>query len=156
MRSALLGSLAALVVATTSLAVAPTHAEAQRRDRDLITRDELVQSSQKSTDLYQAVRSLRSHFLQGPRGPRSINADPPRTGSGASSGSMRSPETPKAVLYVNGSRSGDVEMLRNIQTINVEEVRYLNPNAAAMQFGQGHDGGAILVKLVSGPTGGGA
>lgn len=155
MKRTLLASLAAVMVATTALAMAPADAEAQRRDRDLITRDELVQSSQKSTDLYQAVRSLRSHFLQGPRGPRSINADPARTGSG-SAGTLRAGETPKAVLYVNGARSGDVEMLRNIQTINVEEVRYLNPNAASMQFGQGHDGGAILVKLVTGPTGGGA
>jgi hypothetical protein len=155
MKRALLGSLATVVLATTALALSPGDAEAQRRDRDLITREELVQSSQKSTDLYQAVRSLRSHFLQGPRGPRSINADPARTGAG-SVGAARPGEAPKAVLYVNGSRSGDVDMLRNIQTINVEEVRYLNPNAAAMQYGPGHDGGAILVKLVSGPTGGDA
>lgn len=155
MKRALLGSLTTVIVATTAMAMAPGDAEAQRRDRDLITREELVQSSQKSTDLYQAVRSLRSHFLQGPRGPRSINADPAVTGSG-STGTLRAGETPKAVLYVNGSRSGDAEMMRNIQTINVEEVRYLNPNTASMQFGQGHDGGAILVKLVAGPTGGGA
>ena len=156
MKRTLLASLVAVMVATTALAMAPADAEAQRRDRDLITRDELVQSSQKSTDLYQAVRSLRSHFLQGPRGPRSINADPARTGAEVQTGTMRAGETPKAVLYVNGARSGDLEMLRSIQTINVEEVRYLNPNAAAMQFGPGHDGGAILVKLLGGPTGGGA
>lgn len=155
MKRALLGIMTTVLVATTALALAPGGAEAQRRDRDLITREELVQSSQKSTDLYQAVRSLRSHFLQGPRGPRSINATPPATGS-SNPGTLRAGETPKAVLYVNGSRSGDVEMMRNIQTINVEEVRYLNPNAASMQFGQGHDGGAILVKLVAGPTGGGS
>ncbi|MFN2324356.1 MAG: hypothetical protein ABR551_00560 [Gemmatimonadales bacterium] len=155
MKRALLGRLTAAVLATLGLAFGPADAEAQRRDRDLITREELVQSSQKSTDLYQAVRSLRSHFLQGPRGPRSINADPARTGSG-SAGTLRATEAPKAVLYVNGSRSGDVEMLRNIQTINVEEVRYVNPNAASMQYGTGHEGGAILVKLVAGPTGGGA
>lgn len=155
MKGTLMGSLAAVIVATTALAMAPTDAEAQRRDRDLITREELVQSSHKSTDLYQAVRSLRSHFLQGPRGTRSLNATAPRIGS-TDPGTVRPSEAPKAVLYVNGSRSGDLEMLRSIQTINVEEVRYLNPNAAAMQFGPGHDGGAILVKLVAGPTGGGA
>ncbi len=156
MKRPLLGSLTTLVLATMALALSPGDADAQRRDRDLITREELVQSSQKSTDLYQAVRSLRSHFLQGPRGPRSINADPARTGAASSTGSLRATEAPKAVLYVNGSRSGDVEMLRNIQTINVEEVRYLSPNAASVQYGQGHEGGALLVKLVSGPTGGGA
>jgi hypothetical protein len=156
MKRALFGSLATVIVATTALALAPGQANAQRRDRDLITREELVQSSQKSTDLYQAVRSLRSHFLQGPRGPRSINADPARTGAAVPTGTSRAGEAPKAILYVNGTRSGDVEMLRNIQTINVEEVRYLNPNAASVQYGQGHEGGAILVKLVGGPAGGGA
>lgn len=155
MKHLLRSALAVLVTATSALALVPGNAEAQRRDRDLITREELVQSSQKNTDLYQAVRSLRSHFLQGPRGPRSINATPPAVGS-SNPGTLRAGETPKAVLYVNDARSGDIEMLRNIQTINVEEVRYLNPNAASMRFGQGHDGGAILVKLVSGPTGGGA
>lgn len=136
-----------------ALALAPQDAEAQRRDRDLITREELVQSSQKSTDLYQAVRSLRSHFLQGPRGSRSISAATP--GPGQSSGSLLSREAPKAVLYVNGSRSGDIEMMKNISTLSVEEVRYLNPNAASMQFGTGHEGGAILVKLVNSPGGDG-
>lgn len=156
MKRAMFGSLATVVLATTALALSPADAEGQRRDRDLITREELVQSSQKSTDLYHAVRSLRSHFLQGTRGPRSFNADPARTGAEVTTGAARSREAPKAVLYVNGTRSGDIEMLRNIQTINVEEVRYMSPNAASVQYGQGHEGGAILVKLVSGPTGGGA
>lgn len=155
MKRAIRSAVLVLTAVVTGLAAAPGDAQAQRRDRDLITRDELVQSSQKNTDLYQAVRSLRSHFLQGPRGPRSINATPPTVGS-PNPGTLRAGETPKAVLYVNDARSGDIEMLRNIQTINVEEVRYLNPNAASMRFGQGHDGGAILVKLVTGPTGGGA
>jgi hypothetical protein len=127
----------------------PLEAEAQRRDRDLITREELVNSSQKNTDLYSAVRSLRSHMLQGPRGPRQLNVTPPAVGS-SGPGTLRNTEAAKAVLYVNGSRSGDIEMMRNIQTMHVEEVRYLNPNAAGMQFGPGHEGGAILVKLVTG------
>lgn len=138
------------IALTGLLALAPQSAEAQRRDRDLITREELVQSSQKSTDLYQAVRSLRSHFLQGPRGSRSLNVATPQVGQ--TQGSLLRPgETPKAVLYINGSRSGDIDMMKNIMTINVEEVRYLNPNAAAMQYGPGHEGGAVLVKLVNAP-----
>lgn len=149
MRSLIRLSLTGLVIAAAAVAFQPAEAEAQRRDRDLITRDELVNSSQKNTDLYSAVRSLRSHMLQGPRGPRQLNVAPPTVGS-AGPGTLRNTEAAKAVLYINGARSGDIDMMRNIQTMHVEEVRYLNPNAAGMQFGPGHEGGAILVKLVTG------
>lgn len=143
MRSVVRLAMTGLLAAATAVVFQPAEAEAQRRDRDVITREELVNSSQKNTDLYSAVRSLRSHMLQGPRGAtRSIG--------GANSVTERSAQAPPAVLYINGSRSGDITMMRSIQTMHVEEVRYLSPNAAGNQFGTGHEGGAILVKLVSG------
>lgn len=149
MRTGLAGTFAAIAL----LGYTPQNADAQRRDRDLITRDELVQSSQKNADLYQAVRSLRSHFVQGSRGPRSLGLNPPPRG-GQGEGSAQDREAVKTILYINGVRSGDIEMMRNINTINVEEVRYLNPNSASMQYGTGHEGGAVLVKLTGPPDGG--
>lgn len=108
-------------------------AEAQKRNRDVITRQEIVDSPQFEFDLYQAVRSLRPHFLAGPRGVRTLGASPP---------------APTA-LYVNGNRMGEIDGLKLILARNADEVRYLDPSRAENQFGLGHSGGAILVKLIA-------
>ena len=124
------------VVTTMTLAGmwpgATPHALAQKRQRDLITRGELAASAQKGQDVYQAIRSLRPHFLAPPRGNRTLGAAPPAP----------------TVLYVDGNKQGDLENLKTILTRIVEEVRYLEPSKAQDKYGLGHSGGAVLVKLV--------
>jgi hypothetical protein len=134
-----------LALVTAAAVALPVEAAAQRRDRDLIVREELLQSAQKSQDLHQAIRSLRPHFLQGQRGPRTMPGDPPRS-------SIAGRSTPTPVIYVNGNRLGNLDVLSSILTVHVDHVRYLNPNTAAMQLGPGHDAGAILVVLSRGPA----
>ncbi|HEX9892637.1 MAG TPA: hypothetical protein VGA78_01885 [Gemmatimonadales bacterium] len=104
---------------------------AQKRQRDLITREELVSSAQKSEDLYQAIRSLRPHFLLPPRGIRTLGAAPPEP----------------TVLYVDGTKQGGLDGLKSILTMHVEEVRYLEPSRAQHEYGFTHSGGAVIVKL---------
>ena len=50
-------------------------------------------------------------------------------------------------VYVGTQRSGEVEFLRTIETANVREVHYLDPIAAASQFGRNVPFGAIQVIL---------
>jgi hypothetical protein len=54
---------------------------------------------------------------------------------------------PTAVVYLDGVKSGDPDVLRGIRTKDVAEVRYLNPNKAASEYGLNHEGGAIQVSL---------
>ncbi len=108
---------------------------AQKRQRDLITRQEFQESSHKNSDLYQAIRSIRPHFLTAPRGVRSLGAAPP---------------TP-IVVYLDGTRQGEIDALKLILADRVEEVRYLEPAKAQDEFGASHSGGALLVKLYKGP-----
>jgi hypothetical protein len=122
--------LPALVVAAVSAALAPS-AQAQKRNRDVISRQEILGSAHQDRDLYEAVRSLRPHFLAGPRGVRTLGGAPPAP----------------TVLYVNGNKMGGLEGLRTIRAIDAEEIRYLEPGRAENEFGIGHSGGAILVKL---------
>jgi hypothetical protein len=104
--------------------------QAQSRQRDLITREELVQSAQKHQDLEKAIRSLRPHFLRRPAGVRSM------AGMG-----------PAAVqLYIDGIKQTELGSLVLIQTLDVEEVRYLEPARAQEQYGITHSGGVIQVK----------
>lgn len=119
----------ALLLAGGLLLSTPAISRAQRKERDLITRQEIEESAQRDQDLFSVIRNLRPHFLQPPRGNRgSITSVPAR-------------------LYVNGSREPQLEALRRISASLVEEVRYLEPAKAEMEYGGGASGGAIVVKI---------
>jgi hypothetical protein len=125
-------ALSALLLTGAWLAVSPGEAVAQKRQRDVITRDEILASAQRELDIFVVVRSLRPHFLAPPRGVRSMGGAPPAA----------------TVLYVNGNKMGDLSGLKLISARDVEEVRYLDPSKAEDQFGIEHSGGAVMVTLV--------
>jgi len=100
---------------------------APRRDSNVITAEELAAIPQG--DVYSAVQQLRPTFLQ----TRGITS--PGVGS--------APEVLN--VYVNGVRAGDVNALRQMQVIDVKEVRRLSASEATQRFGTGHTMGAILV-----------
>jgi hypothetical protein len=120
-----------MVLAAASLAVSPADSLAQKRQRDVITADEIQSSAVKTADLHRAIRSLRPHFLTPARGVRTLG---------------NSVVEPLAV-YVNGARQSGEDALRTIQAASIEEVRYLDPNKAGNEFGPKASGGALVVKL---------
>jgi hypothetical protein len=146
-----------LLAAAALLAPAPAQAQKPpKKDRDLITREELLEAEAKSPDLYQAVKRLRPHFITVlNRGPHSTGVTPGAPGvtmcdeARERNCSVRSMGTVIAlpVVYVDGMKTGDIEVLKTYATRNVEEVRYLTATKAEMEYGLGHEGGAILVKL---------
>jgi hypothetical protein len=122
-----------------------------KRDRDVISRQELVEADAKFPDLSHAISRLRPHFLAPSRGVRTMGIDAPACTESSRTGrqcamSEGGYTPPKVVVYVDGTKSGDPDVLQGFRTIDVEEVRYLNPNKAASEYGLGHEGGAILVK----------
>ena len=127
-------AVTALVLAAAGLGVGAAPAAAQKRERDKITREEILNSSQKERDLLVVIRGLRPHFVAPPRGVRSMGGGRPGP----------------TVLYVNGNKMGDLSMLRQILATDVFEVRYMDPSKAENEFGIGHSGGAVLVTLVKG------
>lgn len=144
---------------TTMVLVGTSVSEAQKKDRDLITREELVQAANRSPDLLLAVRSLRSHMVDttrgSSRGVRSMDVAAPgrtSTGAAASMGATRNTAAPTPTLYVDGQKIGHLTLMKDILTIEVEEVKYLNPNRAANDLGLGHEGGAIMVKMYRPPA----
>jgi hypothetical protein len=152
--------LTALLTIGGLLAPLGLQAQKPKRDRDVITRDELVEADTKSPDLYQAVKRLRPHFLTVlNRGPNSTGVGPGSSGAPMCdvvrepNCQTRSMGTVVAlpVVYVDGMKTGDPEVLKTFATKNVEEVRYLTASKAEMEFGLGHEGGAILVKLIKSP-----
>ena len=151
--------LTALLTIGGLLAPLGLQAQKPKHDRDVITRDELVEADAKSPDLYQAVKRLRPHFLTVlNRGPNSTGVGP--GGGGTMCDAAREPNcnvrsmgtvVALPVVYVDGMKTGDPEVLKTFATKNVEEVRYLTAAKAEMEFGLGHEGGAIVVKLIKLP-----
>lgn len=150
--------LSAMLTIGALLAPVGLQAQKPKRDRDVITREELLDAEPKSPDLYQAVKRLRPNFLT------VLNRGPTRTGVRAASpstggrpcdavlerdcgGASGQSDIPLPVVYVDGMKTGDPEVLKGIATKNVEEVRYLTATKAEMDYGLGHEGGVILVKL---------
>lgn len=124
--------LVGLMLAGGLLATSPSEGLAQKRQRDVISRDEIMSSAQKDRDLFQVIRALRPHFLQAPKGIRTLG------------GSMGI--APLAV-YVEGRRETGVESLNVLAAKDVQEVRYLDPARSENQFGIAANGGALVVKL---------
>jgi hypothetical protein len=137
--------MALLLLGAAALGM-PGEALGQKKQRDLITREEVLASSQKDGDLHSAIRSLRPHFLQQPRGKRTMGMDRNAAG-GYVQGDAKMPD---ALLYVNDGRVGDISGLKQLLAADVYEVRYLEPAKAAERFGVEASGGAVLVTLVKG------
>lgn len=125
-----LGSLAigaAILLGEASVAEAQTPA----RQRDVISQEELEQEAARSPDLFRAVRILRRHFMEGPRGTRSVGGGMVAT---------------RPIVYLNNNRMGDATVLRDIPTREVAEVRFIPPTEASTRYGMDHGGGVILVR----------
>ena len=120
----------ALVTIATLMAL-PAPSMAQKRQRDLITRDEILATPQVDRDLYEVIRHLRPHFLQLRPGVRTMGNSMPVEVS----------------VYIDRKRDIGLEALKGIRPDLVEEVRYLDPSKAESEFGFAAAGGAVMVKL---------
>jgi hypothetical protein len=56
------------------------------------------------------------------------------------------------IVYVEHSRQGGPTTLRQVAVANVQKIEYLPPGEATMQYGSGHDNGAIRVHLKDGSS----
>ena len=102
----------------------PSSATAPRRDRDLITQEEI--DATKAQDAYSVVRMARPGWLL-----------PKTLGSGRVF----------VQVYVEGNKAGDVSTLRQYNASTIRELRFLGGDDATTRFGTGNGAGAILVFL---------
>jgi hypothetical protein len=109
----------------------PSKPPSPQSQRDILTREEILDSPANQGDLLDAIHSLRPTFLAKPRN--------------AYSGSA-SASAPLAV-YVDRIRQSGIESLRSIAAGKVAEVRYLDPTASLNQFGPTASGGSLHVKM---------
>ncbi len=108
----------------TSLAATPV----ARRDRDVITAADAATAGARTA--YEAVARLRPELLR-----RRRTVMP-----GDETGGL-------PVVYLNGIRQGNPEMLQSIAADVVLDIRYYTPAQAIVQLGYGHPGGVLAVRL---------
>lgn len=122
----------ALLIAGAVITATPADAFAQKKSRDLITAEEIEKSGQKDLDALSAIKALRPHFLEMPRGQRSMG------------NSYYYPIT----VVIDGRR-GDADALTQLRAIDIKEVRYLDANKSQNEYGTNANSGAIVVRTVS-------
>ena len=117
---------ALLLTASASGVSAQTPARKPRRDPNLITAEEIATKSAQT--LYDAVRALRPAWMMRAR-PTALM---PQNEGGL-------------LVYVDGTRFGNIETLRQLVPGIAQAVRYYSPSDAEAHFGPGHLNGAIEV-----------
>ena len=126
------GLLLLTLALTVSCAVTPAgYAPVTDSDRTAIQTDVVTGRDiplAGGTSVFDGLRLLRPTFAVGPR----------RT-------TLRDPSGTVPVVYLDGTRVGDVEILRAMHHSELATMRYLDPPAATIRYGTGHTAGAILV-----------
>ncbi len=90
-----------------------------RRDRNLITSEELTEVSEVDT-AFDAIRRLRPSWLRG-RGTSSVR------------------------VFIDGVQAGSAGVLRDYRVDVIRECRFISPADATLRFGTGYGGGVIEV-----------
>lgn len=95
--------------------------------RDLISEEEI--KSIPAANAFEVVQKLRPSFFS-TRGPQSMlltNANNP-------------------IVYLNGTRFGDLQSLKSIHVESIKEIKLIRPSDAGALYGPDHNGGVIAVK----------
>ena len=111
---------------------AQPQASSERRNRDVITKEEMQSAAMGSQSVLEVVKALRPSFLT----VRGVHA------AGDS-------QTGTVHASIDGNRLVVLDELRTIMASTVVEIRFLNPAAAMQKFGgSAREGPVILVKTM--------
>jgi len=132
-RVVVLGALLALTVSS-----AEAQATRRRGDRNKLTRIELEEAGSAMVTAQDAVRLLRPQWLRPPVGDVASSNVFGGSGGGAT----------EVILYVDGIRQPDLEVLRMVPAAKLVELRYLDQNRGVQMYGPGHEFGVIEVTTV--------
>jgi len=116
----------AAVGATACSSSTPTTSTASRPSANVITADEIAKASVQNA--FEAVQKLRPNML---RRPTIASANAQSRG--------------EIVVYIDNTRYGAVDNLRQIPASTIAAVRYFSASESQLKWGSGHPGGVIEV-----------
>jgi len=131
----LLLALTMAACATGTGAVSPQDPAPARRDRNLITAEELASETEMTA--YDAIRHLRPEMLTA-------------RGAGLSQGTLtpgaNASDAGQIMVYLNdGKMPGGIADLRTLPISGIKEIRFLTSADATQRFGTGNTAGAIVL-----------
>lgn len=133
-------SLAALACAASAGAQNPGNA---KRNSNQIVREELQGAS--AANAYELVQALRPQWLR-ERGQETIRTQKVERDNGR--GRMEVATTmdePGILVYINDSKFGNVDALRDIPVTGLGSLEFVSPSKATLRWGGGHSKGVIVV-----------
>jgi len=111
-----------------------------RRDRNVITRDELADPSLSGRNVLEVVRLLRPQFLT-VRGTHTVQD------TATARRGVVDQDAGKVHASIDGTRIVSVQELAGVTASTVVEIRFLTPSQAMQRFGgAAREGPVILVK----------
>ena len=113
-------------------ATAGSTAQPATRNPDVITAEEI--EANPNTNAYELIQRLRPRYLR-TRG----------AVHGAPSNGVNNLEAVDVVVYLNDTRVGTSEQLRQISTTDIREIHYYSASDATTKWGTGNVAGAIQV-----------
>lgn len=140
LRLACIVAIVALGAAACSSAAPTTSGGGPKPGPNLITADEIARANVQNA--YEAVQKLRPSMLRQRQiasadGQGGVRSGSRPSGTGVSAGEV--------VVYMDNTRVGNVEQLRQISVSSISAVRYFSASEAQTKWGSGHAGGVIEV-----------
>jgi hypothetical protein len=140
-----MASLIALVALLSACAGAGAGANSSPRgDSNVITREQLDRLG--GQNLYDVIQGARPAWFR-TRGTQSFRENATGSGGGrpAEASAQVVPGTGTIVVYLDNTRIGDIDSLRQITPQNVESIHFVDAATATNRWGGGHMHGAIQV-----------
>jgi hypothetical protein len=128
MQSIRLALLPVLLFAAACASSGSAGAAPSRGDPNIIRRTELTEAQLNDMNAYQVIQQVR---------PRMLSSLGPTSATGMSN---------SLVVYVDATKMGSSEFLKEVRMAEVQEIRYLPPSEATLRYGTGHENGVILLR----------
>ena len=123
----------ALAAIASAVGCASAGVSPAKQNQNVITTEEISQVT--ASNAYDLIQHLRPNFLRTRGAVR---------GAPSADGTNRF-EAVDLVVYLNESRLGGSEQLRQITSSDIREIRYYSSSDATTKWGTGHSAGAIQV-----------
>ena len=121
-------AIRALLIVSVTACSAPKHSSGPSLQRNVITFAEIQAATVPTSNLWDFIATARPHFLRD----RGVS-------------SFRDPAPVRAVVYLDNSMLGDIQVLKTINLSSVKLIQYMSGADATTRYGMGHSGGAILI-----------
>jgi len=143
----MLVTLAALACAAHGVSAQQHAANAKKNPNEIVFEE--VQAT-RSANVYELVQALRPQWLRIP-GYQTLRTQIVETVSPKGEvGTALIRDEPDILVYLNNSKFGTVESLRDIDVENVHSLEFVSPAKATMRWGSGHTKGVIVVRSTRG------